>query len=404
MLCQEDQRNMRSYPGCLLLAAAYATVACTPAAPPPAASPSTSVPVIRAEPLQATPLAPPRKAGPNRCLPQGRLALPKPVELHAPGRCVDHRRQEARIARDLKKEFTPTAKGSQVEVSFGCDPLTFDVHQIHLEIGYGHGGHLALWRLQREKDDDKEYQILGIVHRLTGGGYDKYTYEVASRFEARIGIGRVDAKAVAAALLKARPAMTARIRELQPPPSGGLSMSSFTSSGNFHHAIRILDSMPHVLEGRHTGYPSSGDQARYLGLVRAMGDLRPLIDKIDPQVVEPTPEQRKYFTERFVAASPRFEDEYAWWVRDRYVKLAGKLGGPELVPILVDVLRVRLAEVQKAKPEGGADRRLVDTVSALAGVTGWDARFNPDGSPRSPEKVAQEYIDECNTALHASSR
>ncbi len=396
---------MHAIPGGLLLAAGCAALACAPAAPPPAASPTTTpVPVIRAEPPQATPPAPARTAGPNRCLPKGRLALPKPVELHSPGACVDHRRQEARIARDLKKEFKPTAKGSRVEVSFGCDPLTFDVHQIHLEVGYGHGGHLALWRLQRAKDDDKEYQVLGIVHRLTGGGYEKYTYEVASRFEARIGTGSVDAKVVDAALLKARPAMTARIRELQPPPSGGLSMSSFTSSGNFHHAIQILDSMPHVLEGRHTGYPSSGDQARYLGLVRAMGDLRPLIDKIEPQVAEPTPDQRKYFAERFVAASPRFEDEYAWWVRDRYVKLAGKLGGPELVPILLDVLRARLAEVQKAKPEGGADGRLVDTVSALAGVTGWDARFNPDGSPRPPEKVAREYLAECTTALHASTR
>ncbi len=162
--------------------------------------------------------------------------------------------------------------------------------------------------------------------------------------------------------------------------------------------------MPHVLERAHTGYPSGTDQARYLGLSLAMERLSPLIHKIPTQVAEPTPEQRKYFSERFVAAAPRFEDEYAWWVRDRYVKLAGKLGGPELVPILVDVLRVRLAEVHKAKPEGGADSRLVDTVSALAGVTGWDARFNPDGSPRPPKEVAQEYIDECNTALHASSR
>ena len=153
MTRREDQTFMRASPWLV----GWVLSACTPAPSPPAKSPTTTaVPVIRANPSELTPPAPTRRAGPNRCLPKGRVALPVVPEIHQSTTCVDQRRAEAKVERELKKKFQPTVKGSTVEVSFGCDPITFDVRQIHLEVGYGHGGHLGIWRLQREEDDAAE--------------------------------------------------------------------------------------------------------------------------------------------------------------------------------------------------------------------------------------------------------
>ncbi|HMR06234.1 MAG TPA: hypothetical protein PKA88_10655 [Polyangiaceae bacterium] len=375
---------------------------CAPLASPLAHAPAAAVPVIRAEPQQATPPAPARTAGPNRCLPKGPPVLPAARKTQEPSTCVDHRRREAALARSLVKEFQPTIKGGTVEVHFGCDPLTSDVREIHLETGYGHGGYFSLWRLTREDDQSTEFRVLGFEHRLTGGGYDRYTYEVAARFDAKVLRGTVGAKAVLGALQTARPAMTAAIRELEPPPSATFAFgrSSFFSSGNFHHKVEILDDMPNLLSGRYTGYPNGGEQGSYLGLSKAMGVLIPLVEKGEADDAPASEAERAYFAERFLAAEANFDDEYAWWVRNRYVRLSGRLGDPVLVPALVRELGKRVAEARKSTEPDAADR-LVDVLTALAGVTHWDARFESDGTPRPLLQVADEYLDECQTALHA---
>jgi hypothetical protein len=332
------------------------------------------------------------------------LPLPTPVKTQAPSTCVDNRREEAILARVLVKDFQPTVNGGTVQVRFGCDPLTSDVNAIHLETGYGHGGYLALWRLTRESDTSAQFQVLGFEHRLTGGGYDRYTYEVAARFEAKVLRGTVPAKTVLSALQTARPALTTAIRELEPPPTANVvfGRSSFFSSGNFHHAIEILDDLTNRLSGRYTGYPNGAEQHRYLGLTKAMAVLMPVVEKIEADDLAPSEKEREYFARRFLAAEPRFDDEYAWWVRDRYVRLSGRLGGPVLVPALVRALEKSVAEVRKAADPSVKERLLVDVLTALAKITGWDARFESDGTPRPVLQVAQEYLDECQTALHAT--
>jgi hypothetical protein len=79
------------------------------------------------------------------------------------------------------------------------------------------------------------------------------------------------------------------------------------------------------------------------------------------------------------------------------------LGDLVLVPALVRELAKRVAEARQSTEPDAADR-LVDVLTALAGVTHWDARFESDGTPRPLLQVADEYLDECQTALHAGRR
>ncbi|MEZ4222077.1 MAG: hypothetical protein R3B13_14175 [Polyangiaceae bacterium] len=290
-------------------------------------------------------------------------------------------------------------KGSRVDVQFACDPLTFDVREVQLQLGYGHGGYFAIFRLWRDSDDAGQFEALGIAHRLTGGAYDKYTYDVASRFEVRVSRGRVDARAVLRALEVARPALTASVREMEPPalPNMVFGRSSFFSSGNFHNYVRIIDSMPQALERQYTGYPSSPDQGRYLGVQLAMEQLSPLVVDL-PEDSAPLDEaELRYFTKRFIDAAQDFERE-SWWVRDRWLRLAGRLGGPVLVPALLPELQRRIDEARSGDSES-REASLVDAVVAMQGMTGWDARVAEDGSTRPVRDVAVEYLRECRAAL-----
>lgn len=349
---------------------------------------------------EATPVAIERPPVPNRCLPAGMPKSRPPRKVYSADTCVDHRRMEALVAHRIKKRFERTVSSSVVDVSFACDPLTSELEEIVIERGWGHGGSLQVWRI-RKRADDSDYDVLVLGHA------SYYRSDKAKLLE--IGRGKFTSKTLALALAQARPALTATPRELEPPPppNGMLGRSFTTSSGDFHHAFQLFDGM-HELRRHFTGYQGTGGQSEYLGLMIAMDAFQPLLDsvKVGPDVA--SAEEQAFFVESFLRAAPRFDDDYAWWVRDRYVKLAEELGTNELVPALVDVLRSGLREgdavSEEARQKELYERRLTSPLAALVKITGWDPAKEDGSSDKSVEQAARAMVDECSRVLDRPRR
>lgn len=370
-----------------LLGCAAAPVPAPARAPAPAAIP----PVLPTE--TATPSAPPRARGPNRCLPNGPPKARAAKKIYAASTCVDHRTAERALARKLAKAFDKSVDRSTVDVTFDCDPLTSELEELVLETGSGHGGGLQIWRLAK-KEGQPDFDVLGIANV----GY--YAPLGQGELPVRLGRGRIAAATLEKALATARPALTARVRELEPPPlPNGLWGRKFsTSSGNFHLYFRLTDGT-HELVRHFTGYPGSSDQPRYMGLQEAHAVVAPLLEKIPLAAATATEDERDFFVQSFLRAAPRFDDDFAWWVRDRYVALAEYLGTPELVPTLVGVLESALREADREtdaeRKRTVLERRLGPPLASLARITGWDPRKDHAGAARDPLAVAREVIAEC---------
>lgn len=309
--------------------------------------------------------------------------------------CADHRLREARIATELRRAYVPSLDGSVVEVRFGCDPLTEPIARVVLEHGSGHSGGLTLWRLTPSDDDPSSFAAHGFALRSSGQSQGTGGALV-------IAHALVPRAALMTALADALPAMTAEFRELAPPPlpRGVRGSRASVSSADFDVFIGVTDSVGRVLARSFAGYPGSSDQDRYLGVQLAASRLRPLLENARFERARPTDEERAFFVGHYLAALPRLHAEYAWWVRERFVLLAAELGTPALVPALLDDVKLELGE----REQGGdaapiADRRLDGLVTALAALTGWDARRDERGAARPVDEVARDYLGECERAL-----
>jgi hypothetical protein len=332
----------------------------------------------------------------NRCLPEGLPKIPHPPNVTEAYTCRDDRAQERVVAAKITRRFKHTLDGSRVDVNFDCNPITSRVEELVFELGSGHGGSLTIWRIYRvPKDDDQTpYHVVGFGHDDPWMPFDEYTWSVADRFSVKIAHGTLAAGLVNRALKSSFPAITARLRELEPPREAGpTGISMEMSSNDFYETIRVRDVSGHELERTFTGYGGTLGQGSYLGLDLAMESLRPLVKDIAFDADSPTVEERVFFDRQMLTARNR-----AWWVEDRYVRLAGRIGDKILIPMLVEVLRHRLKEANVDRSENRKDAlaaHLMDPILALVRVSGWDARTDASGHERSLVEVARDYIDEC---------
>ncbi|MEZ4442200.1 MAG: hypothetical protein R3B72_24110 [Polyangiaceae bacterium] len=102
------------------------------------------------------------------------------------------------------------------------------------------------------------------------------------------------------------------------------------------------------------------------------------------------------FASFFAAEAPHFDDQFNWWVKERYTALAEPLGTPALVPLLVERL----------KP--GTDRSTSDTrddaLDALAKLLGADPRLDPAGKPRPlQDEVMADLRERCGAVTPAAA-
>jgi hypothetical protein len=296
----------------------------------------------------------------------------------------------------VKKRYRQAGSGA-LEIGFGCDPVG-DVSELVVERGYGHGGSLAIWRLTPIGDDAGTYDLLAVAHDTFGVAKPERTIRIAR--------GVVPVGELSSVLADVRPALSLRVRELEPPAVPGKSgvRRSFSSTGNFHHFIRLRDEQGHELSAGYTGYPGSSAQPRYVGVVIAMERLLPLLQRFKFERDTAGAELRTWFSAHAVDAWPRLEQSAAWWVRERIVRLAGNAGEPSVVPLIVSELERGLGEVRSASPDEAdamATRYLPDPLAALASVTGWDPRRAEDGTERPLAAAARHAVDECRAAIVA---
>jgi hypothetical protein len=284
----------------------------------------------------------------------------------------------ARIAKAIRatiaKAYHPE-QGGKPAVRFPCDGLGPKIFEIVVENGSGHGGSLGLWRAKRRSDG--KFDVRGIQYRGS------------SRTHKATAVPHTQASGVVdlPELEKVRAAMTATVKEVLPPKKTGESFgtSGSFSSRDFHLVLRLVDDDGRVVEKRFTGYQTSSEQDRYLGLEIAHAALAPMWQLEPDPALAADDDDRAFFAASFTAAVSHFDEDFSWWVMERYVDLARFLGTPAVIGGLLTRLTLP-AKADRSKIDARAD-----ALDALAKITGWDARK----STASPEAAAKAYLDTC---------
>ena len=324
------------------------------------------------------------KEKPNRCLAAGPFpALPevsKPVDL-LPCRPAEKKAQKE--AADLiRKRYAPERPGSTVEVHFDCDGLDKTITKIEFESGGGHAS-MSMVRIERTDPAAPMYDVKGIS--VPGGLIRPNPPINYSLLE-----GLVSADAVALKMPSIRAALVAKIKEVGGSTNSG---RGFGSSSSTHLVVRIEDAASRVMEGRYTGPVMSNDQDKRVPVEAAMEFIQSIVAA--PVWVNNAPvrdEHKQFFVQLFVAHSPHFEDQWAWWVGERFVKLSAYMGTKALVPSLLHLLK------NPDRDDASAMRTRDLAVEALVALTGWEPRAPTPGSgekPRSNAEAANDFLEQC---------
>lgn len=339
-------------------------------APPPALD-------VEAEPIAAPP--PP----PDRCYPKGRPPPAPPPRLPAPLPCrARDPGVEQPLAALLASRYRPTGKGSRIDVRFGCDWLEEGIRRVVIERGALHARTLEIWQLTRAEARPPRYDVVGIA-------YERRPMHWMGEPLFQVARGALLAADVEAALPEVRAALVAEMREVFPRLPR--MRWGFMRGSPSHTAVRVEDAAGRAIELRHVGQETSGKQGRFLPAQRALERLAPLLEPFSWERRPADEGMRALFTERFLLAEESFRELGAWWTPERWAGLSRWLGTPALIPSLLRLLPI--------PPEKKDDSRAQDNreaaLAALAALTGWDARVAADGTKRSPEEAARDYLEAC---------
>lgn len=333
------------------LVAAVAFLGCAPpvrapqcVSPPPVAVnvPPASAPILaEAKPAEAT----------SPCFQRGRPAEAKKTdafEFCAPFDAAELARVEAKVRADFQVHERP----SKLVVDFGCDKAFGSIKEVVLEDGSGHGGSLRFHRFVHDGDVMR-------VRTIESSHY----YEPGMKIRA----GEIPASTIEKMIASARVAMLAKPHLVTLiAPDGSLGLSGFSSSSNdFHLRLRIVDDEGRATDRAFTGYDGSMSQDVILPMRMATEPFWKLVATLHLRDAQQSEDDARFFTERFVASMAAHP---AWWVKERMVALASKLGTVDAVPALV--------AIANEKGEASADRTREPALDAIAAITGWDPRVD----------------------------
>lgn len=396
----------------LALALAPALLACTSAIQPSQAPDDDAVGVV-ARPGVTLP-------GAAASVAPGAAASPAPVTMTCAYPEVAPRRHPAlqpahpgfcgslpsKVRRAVKGEarraWMRTWPRGTLEIRDGCDPTDGPLESVVIEGAGGHGGSLLLAELRRRDDADYDLVVLDYNHYFGAGpqGADDPWTE-GSNGALEIRRGTLAAASVAPLLTRMRALLALEFEEREPPPRDGVfhgSSYSF-SSHDYHAALRLTDARGVGVQRHFTGYASSGPEQRDgVPLAIALGDVYELIGDEAlratwPEVGVDDPAARDLLARVFWEERERGERIGSWFVRERLLALAARLGGPELAPALLDELGVR---------EGAAiDRVHILALGAIAAITGFDVRHDASGAARPAEAVRVETLAACGATARA---
>lgn len=351
-----------------------ATMAC---APPPAPAPPARPVLVREMPASAEAMAPAPRPEPRS--PCG-VVPPSPLRLSAPPPdpdCIYPDVVERQATANIAARYHLSQKGSRVDVSFACDGLADPIDTITLAEGAGHGFSLDLYTFTR---DGEHFLIRGqrfLAHRNTRPGPALKMVE-----------GQVTTPRFEAALRKARVALNATPKEVvPPPPPGTLTLGSLSSSSHDFHVAIGLRTATHQRRWRYSGYSGTRGQDTYLPLQVARDALRELVRELPSLDRLPDERDRTVFAHHFLGEHPYFDDDFNWWVKERYVAMARSLGTRRLVEPLLGLVRQ------------GDERSTTDTtddaMAALEAITGWDGGTNEGKPSLDRDARMQAYLDAC---------
>jgi hypothetical protein len=287
----------------------------------------------------------------------------------APVDAAELSRVEARIRKEL-----PVDKLQKLIVDFGCDAAEGEVQDVFFEDGSGHGGSLRIARLHRAS-------TRVAVRAIASSHYYSPGLTVFS--------GELPLPAFDAALEHARVAMLARphIVPLR-APDGAVLLSSFSfSSNDFHLRLSIVDDAGQVTDRGFTGYEGSESQPEIVPMRMATAAIADMLANASLVAVPITDDDRAFFTSRLLvtlASAPH------WWVEERYVADAQKLATVDAVPALLRLLT-------PTEPRDASQARSRDAaLEAIAGITGWDPRVDPEtGAARSTDDAVAAALAAC---------
>lgn len=350
----------------------------------PSTAPSSTAPDPAENASQATTSAP--NLLNNRCASDGafpRLAREPQAAAPLPCRAAEVAAEKT-LTTDMKARYQPRMAKSTVEIKFGCDGLDKVISRIVLENGGGHAGSLSIIEISRADPTAVMYDVIGVRLSASMLTRPKSPFEIVRT--------TISQEAVFAWMPLVRAALRTTIEEIEPKPTPNTSSGSgsiFGSSSNFHILIRAEDASARVMEGSFTGYENSFGQAQYLPLQRAREEVDPSVAGLTWHVETPPEDVKRFFDRRFVDAQKRFSDSSAWWVRERYMKLAAHVGSRALIPSLLPFLT--------PSTKDPSDARMRDyAFEALVALTGWDPRAPKNGEhPRTIESAANEFVTEC---------
>lgn len=157
------------------------------------------------------------------------------------------------------------------------------------------------------------------------------------------------------------------------------------SSCNFVVSLGGVDA-PGAPRQRFCGYEGSFERVRYEKLRAAARWHREFVARHGAAApVGVTPEAKRCFSAIFLAELPAWTAD-DWWVMDRMVAMARDLGDASLLAPLA-----QMVEPSSSPPSPSRQRLVAAAVNALAAISDVDARFHPDGTPRSVGDVAAIY-------------
>jgi len=301
---------------------------------------------------------------------------------------------EKTVAEALRKNFEPTRQKSTIEVKFACDGLDKKITRITYEYGAGHGG-MVVVRLERADPASPTWKVIGF-RDVRGGSHfhDPAYYEALDT--------QVSSDAVALQLPFLRAALRANVEEVGGDEDSAMGSSS---SADVHELVRLEDAEGRALERRFTGYIGSLGQESHVPAEAAIERANQIVANPEWRTNAPlSDEMRQFFEARFVAAIPHFNDDYFWWVRERFVQLSAHVATKALIPALLPLL---VLPSTTKKPTASDKRTQDEAIEAVVALTGWEPRAPAPGSaekPRSNEEVAAELAEQCGKVPVASGK
>jgi hypothetical protein len=325
------------------------------------------------------------------CLPEGFAAkLPRPVKRRAQARqgaCLTTpKRLRARLRKDVKEQWSFEHEGASLAVRFGCDRLGKNdaIQEIIVQGGAGHGGTLDLTRFARADDHWDVMQL------RASSGY----YSVPDDRSAGVHRGTVSAAKIDHALDIARAALSIKAKEIPPDPVPfGGSWSS--SSADFHSFVRVIAANGRSREAAYTGYMGTSDQETW---IPAMLAGNPFYDLLEEATLEPTPTDeasQRFFMRRFAEAEARdFYGEYGWWVRERFIAMAGIQATKDFVPTLAEQMCV-------GEPDASFGRARAEALESIFAIIGRKEKITKDDNGWIGESFAFEWAQACGVTCPA---